>query len=292
MTAFRARSALFMPASNARAIDKARGLACDVVIVDLEDAVAPDAKPAALGAAVAAMDLGFGDRRQAIRINGLDTEWSVDDAAAVRNSRADAVVVPKVSSADDLTAARALLGEDGPPIWAMIETCAAILALPAIAAATGPTRTELLIAGTNDLAKDMRCRPGAGREPLLPALVAIITAGRAAGILVLDGVCNAIDDPARLASECAQGAVYGFDGKTLIHPSQIDAANRAFGPSAAQIAWAERVIAAFADPANAGRGAIRVDGEMIERLHLAEAERIVGLATRAPANAGAQGKGG
>ena len=285
--AFHSRSALFMPASNPRAIDKARGLACDIVIVDLEDAVAPDAKPDARTAAVAAVSTGFGGRRPAIRINGLETEWSVDDAAAVRGSRADAVVVPKVSCADDLVAARALLGEDGPPIWAMIETCAAILALPTIAAAAA-TRTELLIAGTNDLAKDMRCRPGADRQPLLPALAAIVTAGHAAGLVMLDGVCNAIDDPARFAAECAQGASFGFDGKTLIHPSQIDAANRAFGPSAAEVAWAERVIAAFADPANAGRGAIRVDGEMVERLHLAEAERVVAL--RAPADAGAQGK--
>ena len=277
MTAFRSRSALFMPASNPRAIDKARGLACDVVIVDLEDAVAPDAKPHARAAAVAAMAAGFGRRRQAIRINGLDTEWSVEDAAAVRRSRAEAAVVPKVSSADDLVAARGLLGDDGPPIWAMIETCAAVLALPTIVAAARATRTELLIAGTNDLAKDMRCRPGAARQPLLPALAAIVTAARAAGIVALDGVCNAIDDPARYAAECEQGAMFGFDGKTLIHPSQIEAANRAFGPSAAELAWAERVIAAFADPANAGRGAIRLEGEMVERLHLAEAERIVAM---------------
>lgn len=277
MTAFRSRSALFMPASNPRAMDKARGLACDVVIVDLEDAVAPDAKTAARAAAVAAVEAGFGGRRQAIRINGLETAWSVADATAVRGSQADAAVVPKVSSADDLVAARALLGEDGPPIWAMIETSAAVLALPGIAAAARGTRTELLIAGTNDLAKDMRCRPGADRQPLLPALAAIVTAARAVGIVALDGVCNAIDDPARFAAECAQGAVYGFDGKTLIHPSQIDAANRAFGPSAAKLAWAERVIAAFADPANADRGAIRLEGEMVERLHLAEAERIVAM---------------
>ena len=281
-TAFRSRSALFMPASNPRAIDKARALACDIVIVDLEDAVAPDAKPVGRAAAVVAMEAGFGARRQAIRINGLDTGWSVDDAAAVRASRADAAVVPKVSSTDDLVSARALLGEDGPPIWAMIETCAAVLALPAIAAAAGATRTELLIAGTNDLAKDMRCRPDADRQPLLPALAAIVTAARAAGIIALDGVCNAIDDPARHAAECAQGAMFGFDGKTLIHPSQIDAANRAFGPSAAEIAWAEQVIAAFADPVNAGRGAIRIGGEMVELLHLAEAERV--LAVRVPAS--------
>ncbi|WP_267394693.1 MULTISPECIES: CoA ester lyase [unclassified Sphingomonas] len=269
----RRRSALFMPASNPRAIAKARELACDVVILDLEDAVAPNAKLAARGAAVAVE--GFGAREWAIRLNALDTPWGLDDAAAVSQSRAQAAVLPKVGCVDDLAAARAALGEHGPPIWAMIETCGAILQLPAIVAAAAATRTELLIAGTNDLAKEMRCRPGTDRAPLVPALATIVTAARAANLAVLDGVCNALHAPERLAAECAQGAMLGFDGKTLIHPSQIDIANRAFAPAVEEIAWAQEVIAAFDSPANADRGAIQLGGAMVERLHLDEARRIV-----------------
>lgn len=271
------RSALFMPADNPRAIAKARTLACKVVILDLEDAVAPEAKPAARDAALAAIAEGFGPREGIVRINALDTPWGADDARAMAAAGLAAAVVPKIGGADDLIAARAALGADGPPIWAMIESCVGILALPAIAQVAAATRTEVLIAGTNDLAKDMRCRPGIDRQPLWPALAAIVTAARAAGIVALDGVCNAIDDPARFAAECDQGAAFGFDGKTLIHPNQIDAANAAFGPSSADVAWARRVVAAFATPGNMGRGAIRVDGAMVELLHLAEAERIMAL---------------
>ncbi|AIT07131.1 malyl-CoA thiolesterase [Sphingomonas taxi] len=273
--ATRHRSVLFMPASNPRAIAKAQGLACDAVILDLEDAVAPEAKADARAAAVAAA-AGFGARPCAVRINALDTLWGQDDAVAVRGVAA--VVVPKVASAADLVAIRAALGADGPPIWAMIETCGAILRLPEIAAAAATTGTALLIAGTNDLAKEMRCRPDADRTPLLPALTQLVIAARAAGLVALDGVCNAIGDPDRLAAECAQGAMLGFDGKTLIHPAQIDAANAAFGPSAEQLAWARAVVTAFAAPDATGRGAIRLDGAMVERLHLAEAERILALA--------------
>lgn len=273
----RRRSVLFMPASNPRAIAKARGLACDAVILDLEDAVAPEAKAEARSAAVAAAVEGFGPRACAVRINALDTLWGQDDAAAVRGlaAAAAAVVVPKVASAADLVAVRGALGTDGPPIWAMIETCGAILRLPEIVDAAAATRTELLIAGTNDLAKEMRCRPGADRGPLLPALTQLVIAARAAGLVVLDGVCNAIGDAGRLAAECGQGAMLGFDGKTLIHPGQIDAANTAFAPSADHVAWAQAVVAAFAAPEAAGRGAIQLDGTMVERLHLAEAQRIL-----------------
>ncbi len=270
---------LFMPASNPRAMAKARDLACDAVILDLEDAVAPDAKDAARGAALAAAAEGFGTRDCAVRINALDTPWVRGDAAALATARGvAAVVVPKVESADDLHAVRAMLGEDGPPIWAMIETCGAIVRLGEIVAAAGGTRTELLIAGTNDLAKEMRCRPGRAREPLVPALVQLVIAGRSAGLVVLDGVCNAIREPERLAAECAQGAMLGFDGKTLIHPGQIDAANAAFGPSEEELAWARAVVAAFAAPGADALGAIQLEGEMVERLHLAEAERVLGLA--------------
>jgi citrate lyase subunit beta/citryl-CoA lyase len=234
--------------------------------------VAPEAKADARAAAVAAA-AGFGARPCAVRINAFDPPWGQDDAAAVRGVAA--VVVPKVASAADLVAVRAVLGADGPPIWAMIETCGAILRLAEIAGAAAATGTALLIAGTNDLAKEMRCRPDADRTPLLPALTQLVIAARASGLVVLDGVCNAIGDPDRLAAECAQGAMLGFDGKTLIHPAQIDAANAAFGPGAEQLAWAQAVVAAFAAPDAAGRGAIRLDGAMVERLHLAEAERIL-----------------
>ena len=273
MTTRRRRSALYMPASNARAIAKARALDCDVVILDLEDAVAPDEKAAARDRVVEAVrEGGFGERELVVRVNGIDTPWYADDIAAIRAIGLAAVLVPKVSSVADLFTARASLGEDGPPIWAMIETCAAILALPSLSAAAAETRLTAMIVGTNDLAKEMRCRLGADRMPLIPALTATIMAARAAGIVALDGVCNALDDPPRFAAECAHGATLGFDGKTLIHPSQIDAANAGFGPSEEELAWARNVVAAFAKPENADKGAIRLDGQMVERLHLAEAE--------------------
>ncbi|AXJ95623.1 MULTISPECIES: CoA ester lyase [unclassified Sphingomonas] len=268
----RRRSVLFLPASNPRAIAKLATLACDAAILDLEDAVAPEAKAAARDAATATAR----DRAVAIRINALDTPWGRDDAAAAGGAMA--VVLPKVSSADDLHAARDAVGADGPPLWAMIETCGAVLRLGEIVGAAAAARCTVLIAGTNDLAKEMRCRPGTDRAPLVPVLAQIVIAGRAAGLTVLDGVCNAIGDAARLAAECAQGAMLGFDGKTLIHPGQIDAANAAFGPDAAEIAWARAVVAAFAAPEAAGKGAIRLDGAMVERLHLAEAKRILAMA--------------
>lgn len=270
------RSALFMPASNARAIEKARGLDCDVVILDLEDAVAPDLKAAARAAAVAAVGQGgFGARELVVRVNGLDTEWGADDCAALGRVAPDAILLPKVSTPDDLAIARAEVG-GRVPLWAMIETCAAVTGIGALTASAAHHGLACLIAGTNDLAKEMRCRPDAARTPLLPALAAIVMAGRATGLIVLDGVCNVLEDGPLLAAECAQGAMFGFDGKSLIHPAQIAAANRAFGASDAQVAWAQAVIAAFDLPENAGKGAIRVNGEMVERLHLAQAERIIG----------------
>nr|WP_176496995.1 CoA ester lyase [Sphingomonas sp. HMP6] len=265
------RSALFMPASNARAIEKARGLDCDAVILDLEDAVAPAAKAAARDQAVAAArDGGFGARLLVLRVNALDTDWGADDCLAAIGAGFDAVLLPKVSHPDDLHAAGAIVGDM--PLWAMIETCAAMLALASIAATP---RLACVIAGTNDLAKEMRCTPGADRLPLLPHLTAIVTAARAHGLIALDGVSNVLADTPDLAAECAQGAMFGFDGKTLIHPAQIAPTNRAFAPSAEQVAWAQAVTAAFTDPVNADKGAIRVGGAMVERLHLAEAERIL-----------------
>ena len=272
------RSALYMPASNPRAIAKARTLACDVVILDLEDAVAPEEKGAARDRVVATVrDGGFGARELVVRINGLETPWYADDIAAVRGIGVDAVLVPKLSYPAELNAVRSSLGDDGTPIWAMIETCAAILSLPALSDAAASARLTALVAGTNDLTKEMRCRLGAERTPLFPALASIVIAARAAGIVALDGVCNALDDPARFGAECTQGAMLGFDGKTLIHPSQIEAANTAFGPSKDELAWARAIVAAFAVPDNADKGAIRLDGQMVERLHLAQAEAVLRL---------------
>lgn len=272
------RSALFLPASNPRAIAKARTLPCDVVILDLEDAVAPDAKTQARAAALEAAAQGFGERRLVIRANALDTPWGEADCAALRDAPVDAVLLPKVDGPADARRARALLGEEGPPLWAMIETCRGVLALADLCANAPALRLEGLIAGTNDLAKEMRLPADPARTALMPLLVQMVVAARAYGLIVLDGVCNALDDADRLGAECAQGRMLGFDGKTLIHPSQIAPANTAFGPSPDEIAWARAVVAAFADPANAALGAIRLDGQMVERLHLAQAERLLALA--------------
>ena len=271
----RFRSALFLPASNARALEKVRDLPCDVVILDLEDAVAPEHKATARDAAVAAARRGFGARTRVVRATGAGTPWHDDDLAALAATPVDAVLLPKLDDAGQCGAARAVLGMDGPALWAMIETARGLLALPSLATGAATWRLEALVAGTNDLALDLRCRPDAARTPLIPHLAAIVAAARAGGLVALDGVLNAIRDEARLTTECAQGAMLGFDGKTLIHPSQIAAANAAFGPTEAERAWAARVVAAFADPAADGRGAIALDGAMVERLHLAEAERLL-----------------
>jgi len=277
MLPIRHRSALYMPATNARAVEKARNLPCDIVILDLEDAVAPDRKEDARIAAVAMVAAsGFGARRCVVRANAPGTATGADDLAALATSHVDAVLLPKVDGVADLVRARALLGPTI-PIWAMIETAKGIVALPDIAAASAELGLAALVAGTNDLAIDLRCRVDEHRTTLLPHLAAIVAAARAGGMIAIDGVLNAIDDPDRLARECAQGREWGFDGKTLIHPSQIAIANVAFGPDAADIAWAKQVVAVFADPAHADRGAVRMGGAMVERLHLAEAERILAL---------------
>lgn len=271
------RSALYLPASNARAIEKARGLACDVVILDLEDAVAPEMKDAARDAAVAAVrDGGFGHRELVVRVNALDTPWAADDLAALRAAAPDAVLLPKVSDVETLAAARAALG-GAVPLWAMIETARGIVDLPAIADAARDTGLTAFVVGTNDLAKELRCRPGTTRAPLLPTLTQIVLAARMAGLVVLDGVINVLDDAEAIAAECRQGLDWGFDGKTLIHPAQIAPANAVFSPDAGAVAWAQAVVAAFDDPANATRGALRVQGQMVERLHLDEARRTLAI---------------
>ena len=194
----------------------------------------------------------------------------------MRAAAPDAVLLPKVSDPATLGAARDALG-DGPALWAMIETARAIVDLPAIATAAPATGLTAFVTGTNDLAKELRCRPGSGRAPLLPALAQIVLVARMAGLIVLDGVSNVLDDPDAIAAECRQGLDWGFDGKTLIHPSQIAPANTVFSPTGDEVAWAAAIVAAFDDPANAGKGAIRLEGKMVERLHLEEANRILAI---------------
>jgi citrate lyase subunit beta/citryl-CoA lyase len=273
------RSVLYMPASNSRAIEKARTLDADVIILDLEDAVAPDKKDEARAqAAQAVSEGGFGHREVVIRINGLDTPWGEQDLAVAAGSGVDAVLLPKVSSPATLVAARSILGETGGDLWAMIETTQAIVDLAAIVGAAATTRLTTLVAGTNDLAKEMRCRPGEDRAPLLGILALIVLHARLAGLNALDGVCNTLTDEAVVQRECEQGLRWGFDGKTLIHPSQIAVANAVFTPSADEIAWARAIAAAFDLAENAGKGALKVDGKMVELLHLEEATRTLAIA--------------
>lgn len=268
------RSALYLPASNPRALAKARTLACDVVILDLEDAVAPEAKPAAREAAVAAVrEGGFGARELAVRVNALATDWGEEDCAALRAAAPDAVLVPKPDGGAAIAAYRERLGEV--PLWAMVETARAVLRLDDLAAAPG---LAALVVGTNDLAKELGARPGNDRLPFLGFLAQTVAAARAHGLAVLDGVYNAIDDAAGLDAECAQAVRFGFDGKTLIHPAQIATCNRAFSPTAEEVAWAEEVERAFAAPEAMGKGAIRLNGTMVERLHLDQARRTLAAA--------------
>ncbi|MCD2325347.1 CoA ester lyase [Sphingomonas sp. IC-56] len=257
------RTALFLPASNPRAIAKARGLAADLVILDLEDAVRDDAKAQARAAAVEAVAEGFGPRLCAIRINGSDSAEHVDDLAAVARSVADFVVVPKVETAEDAADVHAACGK---PVLAMIETPLGVLAAAEIGAVQGVSG---LIAGTNDLAASLKLPPQSGRGALSVALQTIILAARANAIWAIDGVFNGLDDPEGLAVECREGRMLGFDGKTLIHPAQIDVAAHAFCPSPEEIADARALVAA------AGGGAERFRGRMIEAMHVTQARALL-----------------
>ncbi|MGJ3648910.1 HpcH/HpaI aldolase/citrate lyase family protein [Sphingomonas sp. GlSt437] len=281
MTTRPLRSALYLPASNPRAIEKARTLACDAVILDLEDAVAPDQKTAARdGAAAAFREGGFGQRTTVLRVNGLDTPWGADDLKAAAALPIDAVLLPKVNEAEDVRRADAALRKapKGLKLWVMIETCLAIGHLQDIADGALWSRLGGFVIGTNDLALELRARRGADRAGLLPYLALSVAAARSRGLAVLDGVCNDFHDLDRFRAEAEQGRALGFDGKTLIHPAQIEPCNAAFSPTDAEIARARSIAAAFADPANAGKGAIQIDGRMVERLHLVEAERVLGMA--------------
>jgi citrate lyase subunit beta/citryl-CoA lyase len=272
------RSALYLPGSNARAIEKARTLPCDVVILDLEDSVAPEAKVAARALACEAVKMGgFGSRELVIRANGLDTPWGADDLAAAADAGPGAALVPKVASPADLAAYRAALGPTV-PLWAMIETCQAVFALGALGVASAETGVEAWVIGTNDLVKEMRCRLGAERAPLLPALSLSVMAARPHGLAILDGVYNDIPDLAGLERECVQGADLGFDGKSLIHPTHLEIANRVFSPEAEAVDWARTVVEAFDSPENTDKGVLKVEGRMVERLHLAQARRLLAVA--------------
>jgi len=274
------RSAFYLPGSNLKAIAKARTLPADAIILDLEDAVAPSAKEIARTQACSAIkDRGFGSREMILRINGMDTEWHAADLAAAMAAAPDGILVPKVSTAEDVVALdRALAAAPTIKLWAMIETCASLANLFEIAALAPTTRLSTFVIGTNDLAKEMRARAVPGRAPLQFALSLAVAAGRANQVALLDGVYNDIDDLEGFESECHQGLNFGFDGKTLIHPKQIDTCNRIYAPSTAEVEWSRAVIAAFELPENASFGAIRLQGRMVERLHLDQARRLVAMA--------------
>jgi citrate lyase subunit beta / citryl-CoA lyase len=276
------RSALYMPASNARTLEKARTLAADVIILDLEDAVAPDAKKAAREQAVVAVKTrSFAPREVIVRVNALHTPWSADDLAAAAAVAPDAILLPKVSSAEDLQVIGRKLSSApaSVAVWAMIESPAAILNIASIAAAAKDTRTRLavFVLGTNDIAKETRARIVPGRLPMLAALSTVILAARTNGLDVLDGVFNDIQNVTGFKRECEDGRDLGFDGKTLIHPSQVEPCNAVYSPAESEVIQAKKIVAAFAEPENKGKGVITVDGRMVELLHAEIARRTVAL---------------
>jgi citrate lyase subunit beta/citryl-CoA lyase len=270
-----------MPASNARALDKARSLAADALIFDLEDAVAPDAKPSARADIARSLAVGgYGRRELLLRVNALVTEWGHADLLAAADMPLDGVVLPKVEGADAVRQAEAILVDAGAAdhlaIWCMIETPRGVLRVEEIAAAS--ERVGGLIMGTSDLTKDLRARHTRERQPLLTSFGLCLLAARACGVAILDGVHLDLADDAGFVAACRQARELGFDGKTLIHPKTIDAANAAFAPSADEIARSRRIIAAHADAVAAGRGVVLVDGSLIENLHVQTAHQIVASA--------------
>lgn len=275
------RSVLYMPGSNARALDKARGLTADGLIFDMEDAVAPDAKPQARANVLEALVAGgYGRRELVVRVNALATPWGYDDLAAVACSEADAVLLPKVESADEVRKAEAVLVAAGAPpelaLWCMMETPRGILHAEEIAQAT--PRMAVLVMGTSDLAKDLHCAHTPLRMPMITSLGLCLLAARATGLAILDGVHLDLSDDEGFRAACVQGRELGFDGKTLIHPKTIPAANEVFAPSADEVAWARRIMAAHAEATAEGRGVVVVDGKLVENLHVESARRTVALA--------------
>lgn len=273
------RSVLYMPAANERALDKAKTIPADCLIFDLEDAVAPDAKPEARDNAVRAARSGdYGRREITIRCNALSTQWGAQDIAAAATSGVSAVVIPKIDSIAEVDAVSTALTRAGAPdslsIWAMIETPTAIFDVRQIAA---HPRVAALVMGTNDLAKELRASQIPGRAPLVPHLASALLAAREADKVVLDGVFNDVKDLEAFRAECIQGATMGFDGKTLIHPSQVDIANEVWAPSTYDVEYSKRVIEAFEAASAEGRGVITVDGRMIENLHVDNARRVLAV---------------
>ena len=276
------RSCLYVPGANARALEKAKSLRADAFILDLEDAVAPDAKAGARDAIrKAARNRAFGAREVVIRVNGLETEWGQDDLEMAASAGVDGVLVPKVTSGDDVRFVDQLLNDAGASrnldLWLMIEMPLAILNINEIVAASTDTRLAGLVMGTNDLAKEFSAVATPDRSAFLFSLSAALVAARAYGLAAIDGVYNDISNDAGLSAECEQGRVLGFDGKTLIHPSQIETANRVYSPSEDELAHAKEVIAAFALPGNRDNGVISLNGQMVELLHLEQAERLVAI---------------
>jgi len=275
------RSVLYMPGSNARALEKARTLAADGLILDLEDAVSPDAKDVARAQVVDAVKAGgYGGRELLVRVNGLNTPWFHADVAAAATSGAHAILIPKVESADAVRQAEAIMTAAGAPenmaIWCMMETPRGILKAEEIAAST--PRLGGFVMGTSDLAKDLHCAHTALRLPMVTSLGLCLLAARAYNLAILDGVYLDLNDDAGFEASCVQGLELGFDGKTLIHPKTIDAANRVFAPSEKEIAWSQKIIAAHAEAAAEGKGVVVVDGKLVENLHVENAKRIVRLA--------------
>ena len=283
MTARPRRSCLYMPGANAKALEKAKTLAADVLLLDLEDSVAPEAKAEARAQVTAAVKAGgYGKREVIVRCNAVATPWGRDDIAAVGPAGPDGLLAPKVESGDEVRALDAAMSAAGFPahatLWVMIETPRAILNLAEIAAAAKGTPLAVFVLGLNDLAKETRARTGANRAAFYAPLSLAVIAARAAGLTAIDGVYNDIADAGGFEAECRQGLEFGFDGKTLIHPSQIDACNAVFAPTSEEVSRARAVIDAFALPENAGKGVIKVDGRMTELLHLEEAKRLVVVA--------------
>ena len=285
MTVHPRRSVLYIPGSNARAIERGRTLPVDAVILDLEDSVAPEGKAAARAQVAEAVSAGgFGAREVIVRINGLDTQWWLDDLNAVGKAKPDAVLVPKVSSPNHLEDVAERLvdisADQKIRVWAMMETPLAMLNARDIAAAASDVETRLaaFVMGTNDLAKETRAKIAPGRAAMLPWLMNCVAAARAFGLDILDGVYNDLADAEGFARECAQAWDMGFDGKTLIHPNQINPCNTAFSPSAEDVAHAKNIIAAFELPENRDKGVVQLDGRMVERLHADMARRTVAIA--------------
>ena len=285
MTTRPRRSVLYMPGANARALEKAKTLPCDAVILDLEDSVAPEAKAAARQQVAAAVTAGgFGAREVIVRINALDTQWWLDDLAAAAKARPDGILVPKISKPGQLQDIAARLVDIAADhkirVWAMMETPIGIINAPALAACAGDPETRLagFVMGTNDIAKETRARLLPGRVPMLPWLAQCLLAAHAHGIDILDGVYNDLADSEGFRRECEQGRDMGFDGKTLIHPNQIEACNEVFSPGTAEVAQARKFIAAFDLPENRDKGVVQIDGRMVERLHADMARRTVAIA--------------